>query len=69
MTIVHEAPEDQVEGIPEDRADRERVKPLTFLWLSPAGILVMALFIVPTIYALYIGFTNMQLLGPHAQHS
>jgi multiple sugar transport system permease protein len=68
MTTLREAPEDEVEGIPEDRDDEERVKPLTFLWLSPAGILVLALFIVPTIYALYIGFTDMQLLGPHAQH-
>ena len=68
MTTLRDAPEDEVEGILEDRDDRERVRPLTFLWLSPAGILVMALFIIPTIYALYIGFTNMQLLGPHAQH-
>lgn len=53
---------------PKDRADKQKIKPTTFLWLSPAGILLMALFIIPTGYALYIGFTDMQLLGPHAQH-
>jgi multiple sugar transport system permease protein len=68
MTAVQEAPQDQLDEIPEDREDVEKVKASTFLWLSPAGILVMALFVIPTVYALYIGFTNMQLLGPHAQH-
>jgi multiple sugar transport system permease protein len=68
MTILEDTTEDQADVLPKKRADRERIKPTTFLWLSPAGILVMALFIIPTVYACYIGFTNMQLLGPHAQH-
>jgi len=68
MTTLREAPPEELEEIPEDRDDRELVKASTFLWLSPAGILVMALFVLPTLYALYIGFTDMQLLGPHAQH-
>ena len=66
MTTLSEAPEEALE-IPSHREDKVRVKATTFLWLSPAGFLVLALFIVPTVYAIYIGFTNMQLLGPHAQ--
>jgi multiple sugar transport system permease protein len=51
---------------PQRRADKERFKFTTFVWLSPAGILLIALFLVPTAYAIYLGFTNLQLLGPHA---
>lgn len=66
MTTLHERPEEDLE-VPEHREDKEKVRATTFLWLSPAGILVLALFIVPTAYAIYLGFTNMELLGPHAQ--
>ena len=66
MTTLEERREDDLED-ETYREDREKVRATTFLWLSPAGILVMALFIVPTIYAIYLGFTNMELLGPHAQ--
>jgi multiple sugar transport system permease protein len=48
--------------------DRERVRPTTFVWMMPAAILLVGLFLIPTIYAIYLGFTNLQLLGPHAQH-
>jgi multiple sugar transport system permease protein len=43
-----------------------------FAWSSsallavPAGFLFL-LFIGPIVYALYLGFTNLQLIGPHAQ--
>lgn len=48
--------------------DRERFRPTTFIWVTPAAILLIGLFLVPTIYAVYLGFTNLQLLGPHAQN-
>jgi multiple sugar transport system permease protein len=67
MTMLDEAPESELVA-PKVRNDKQKIKPTTFLWLSPAGILLMALFIIPTGYAIYIGFTNMQLLGPHAQN-
>ena len=52
MTTLEERREDDLED-ETYREDREKVRATTFLWLSPAGILVMALFIVPTIYAIY----------------
>ena len=66
MTALLEAPaEIEATGA---RQDRERFKITTFAWLTPAAILLVALFLVPTIYAIYLGFTNLQLLGPHAQN-
>jgi multiple sugar transport system permease protein len=47
--------------------DRERFRPSTLVWILPASALLIGLFLVPTAYAIYIGFTNMQLLGPNAQ--
>ncbi len=47
--------------------DKERVRLTTFAWLSPATLLVVFLFIGPIGYAVYLGFTNLELLGPHAQ--
>src|SRR6202050_4994501 len=34
----------------------------------PAAALVIGLFLVPIGYAIYLGFTNLELLGPTAQH-
>ena len=68
MTAALQAP---VQAEPETsgaRHDRERLRPTTFAWLTPAGILLIGLFLIPTLYAVYIGFTNLQLLGPHAQN-
>jgi multiple sugar transport system permease protein len=50
------------------REDRPRIKLTSFVWLSPAGILLTVLFLVPVGYAIYLGFTNLELLGPYAQH-
>jgi multiple sugar transport system permease protein len=50
------------------RHDGQRFKITTFVWLAPAAILLIGLFLVPTVYAIYLGFTNLQLLGPHAQN-
>jgi multiple sugar transport system permease protein len=36
-------------------------------WLLPSVVLLIGLFIVPTIYAIYLGFTNLELLGQYAQ--
>ena len=35
-------------------------------FLSPAAFLLFALFLGPVGYALYLGLTNLQLIGPHA---
>jgi len=37
-------------------------------WLTPAGVILGVLFIAPMIYAIYLAFTNLELLGPTAQH-
>lgn len=47
---------------------RQRLRPTTLAWLTPAAALVIGLFLVPIGYALYLGFTNLELLGPTAQH-
>jgi len=49
------------------RQDRERFRASSILWLLPGIALMGALFVTPVVYALYLGFTNLQLLGPHAQ--
>jgi multiple sugar transport system permease protein len=47
---------------------RQRLRPTTLAWLTPAGALVIGLFLIPIGYAIYLGFTNLELLGPTAQH-
>jgi multiple sugar transport system permease protein len=37
-------------------------------WLLPSVVLLLGLFIVPTFYAVYLGFTNLELLGQFAQN-
>jgi multiple sugar transport system permease protein len=49
------------------RQDRQRFQYTSIGWLAPALALMGVLFILPVGYALYLGFTNLQLLGPHAQ--
>jgi multiple sugar transport system permease protein len=46
---------------------RQRWRASTLIWLTPAGLLVGILFVVPILYAFYLGFTNLELLGSHAQ--
>lgn len=51
----------------EPPGDQLRCELSTAALLSlPAGLL-MFLFAGPILYALYLGFTNLQLIGPHAQ--
>ncbi len=49
------------------RADADKVKISTIGWLLPAAALLIGLFLVPVGYAVYLGFTNIELLGPLAQ--
>jgi multiple sugar transport system permease protein len=48
--------------------ERQRLKPGTLAWLTPAAALLIGLFLVPIGYAIYLGFTNLELLGPTAQN-
>ncbi|MCL8000251.1 sugar ABC transporter permease [Brucella sp. 21LCYQ03] len=54
--VVHKGP----------RLDVPRVNPMSFVLLSPAALLIAALFLGPVIYAMYLGFTNLQLIGINA---
>jgi multiple sugar transport system permease protein len=38
------------------------------VWLTPAGVILGIFFIAPMVYAIYLAFTNLELLGPTAQH-
>ena len=48
--------------------ERRRLKVSTLGWLTPAAALLIGLFLVPIGYAIYLGFTNLELLGPTAQN-
>jgi multiple sugar transport system permease protein len=48
--------------------DRPRLRIATLGWLTPAAALLIGLFLVPIGYAIYLGFTNLELLGPTAQN-
>ncbi len=65
MTAVAERP--AAEAVAQV-ADKQRLKAGTIGWLLPATALVTGLFLVPIGYAIYLGFTNLELLGPTAQH-
>lgn len=53
---------------PVIRKDSPRVKLATIGWLVPSAALLVGLFLVPIGYAIYLGFTNLELLGPYAQN-
>ncbi|HTZ22733.1 MAG TPA: sugar ABC transporter permease [Streptosporangiaceae bacterium] len=65
MTAVAERPAAEAAA---QVADKQRLKAGTIGWLLPAWALVTGLFLVPIGYAIYLGFTNLELLGPTAQH-
>lgn len=48
------------------RADKERFQWGSVALLAPSLALLIVLFIIPVIYAFYLGFTNLQLVGPNA---
>jgi len=53
---------------PEGIRERQRLRASTLAWLTPASALLIGLFLVPIGYAIYLGFTNLELLGPTAQN-
>jgi multiple sugar transport system permease protein len=50
------------------RLDKPRFNPATLFLLSPTIILLATLFVFPIAYSIYLGFTNLQLIGPHSVH-
>jgi multiple sugar transport system permease protein len=45
-----------------------RADPLGLVLLVPAGVVLLVLSVGPVAYAFYLGFTNVDLVGPTAQH-
>jgi multiple sugar transport system permease protein len=50
------------------RQDQQRFQSSSVPLLALPVLFLMFLFIGPVLCALYLGFTNLQLIGPHAQH-
>lgn len=50
----------------EPRIDRARFNVATIPLLTPALVLLVGLFLFPIAFAVYLGFTNLQLVGLHA---
>ncbi len=48
------------------RIDGRRFDSASLAFLSPAGLLLFLLFLGPVVYSFYLGFTNLQLIGPHS---
>jgi multiple sugar transport system permease protein len=65
MTAVTDQPTTAAPAVPRER---QRLRPTTLAWLTPAAALLIGLFRVPVGYAIYLGFTNLELLGPTAQN-
>jgi multiple sugar transport system permease protein len=58
----------RVSGLWKTRKDRERFQWSSFVLLTPAFALLIILFLIPVGYAVYLGFTNLTLVGPTAVH-
>lgn len=52
----------------KSRNDRERFQWGSLALLTPAFALLVVLFLIPVGYAVYLGFTNLTLVGPTAVH-
>jgi multiple sugar transport system permease protein len=65
MTAVTRRP---AAAAPAGTRERQRLKVSTLGGLTPAAALLIGLFLVPIGYAIYLGFTNLELLGPTAQN-
>ncbi len=68
--MVEKAPRDAV-GPNLVQMWRTRSDKLRFQWgsvglLTPALVLLVVLFAIPAVYAFYLGFTNLKLIGPQA---
>ena len=55
-------------AVPDVGQDREHFRWSSLLLLTPSTVLLLLLFIGPLAYAFYLGFTNMELIGPRSQH-
>src|SRR5437764_12611664 len=65
---LHGSPPIKSEAPPTGpRLDSERFQWDSLLLLAPSVILLGGLFFLPVIYAFYLGFTNLDLIGPTAQ--
>src|SRR5947207_1140899 len=49
------------------RLDRERFQWSSLLMLAPGLVLLVVLFLGPVLYAFYIGFTNLALVGSRSR--
>jgi multiple sugar transport system permease protein len=45
-----------------------RFDTVSLLFMSPAGLLLLFLFVIPIGYSFYLGLTNLQLIGPNSIH-
>ena len=71
--MVSTAPLDTINGphvseLWNTRNDRERFQWGSLALLTPAFALLVVLFLIPVGYAVYLGFTNLTLVGPTAVH-
>src|SRR5271169_5620130 len=67
MTTLAEPPVSDATIVAEPRLRSLFRHVVTTAWLLPSVALLIGLFIVPTCYAIYLGFTNLELLGQFAQ--
>ncbi len=64
----------QMQGVPsklrvqdgQPRLDRPRYNAASLALLAPAGVLLVTMFLLPVLYAIYLGFTNLELIGLHS---
>jgi ABC-type sugar transport system permease subunit len=49
------------------RQDGARFEWASVLLMAPALLLLATLFVAPILYALYLGFTNLELIGPRSR--
>jgi multiple sugar transport system permease protein len=48
------------------RGDLQRLRPWSLGWITPSALLLGVLFAYPIGYAIYLAFTNLELIGPTA---
>jgi multiple sugar transport system permease protein len=68
MTAIAQPPESGGIVVTEPRLRSAIRHVVTTAWLLPGAALLIGLFVVPTLYAVYLGFTNLELLGQYAQN-
>jgi multiple sugar transport system permease protein len=68
MTTIARPPDTDATVIAEPRLRSSIRHVVTTAWLLPSAALLIGLFIIPTCYAVYLGFTNLELLGQYAQN-